>query len=214
MAQVLLFARNADITTRLQPLPQRDDTGPAGDATWAQWMRQAQAGDRAIYQRLLQAIVPYLMAIARRHLSQPDAAEDAVQDILMIVHSVRHTYEPDRPLKPWLATIARRHCIDLERKRLRRLRHETADDGAAEAQPDHGPTPEEVFDRLQHASGMREAIATLPPRQRTAVTLMKLDELSLREASASSGLSIPALKVACHRALKSLGRRMKERSND
>ncbi len=186
----------------------------ADDAAWSQWMRQAQAGDRVAYERLLQAIVPYLSAIARRHLGHADAVEDAVQDILLILHSVRHTYEPDRPLKPWLSTIARRHCIDLERKRLRRLRHESGDDDAVGAQPGTDPTPEDALGRLQDSAGMRRAVAGLPPRQRTALELMKLRELSAREASASSGMSVSALKVACHRALKSLGRKLREPSDD
>ena len=47
-------------------------------------------------------------------------AEDMVQEILIVVHDIRHTYEPGRPLKPWLATIATRRCIDHLRQRMRR----------------------------------------------------------------------------------------------
>lgn len=211
MAQVLPFERNPAVSAGAHSTDAPHDHAAGGE--WAQWMRLAQGGDRAAYQRVLQAIVPYLTAIARRHLGNADAAEDAVQEILMIVHGVRHTYEPDRPLKPWLATIARRHCIDIERRRLRRLRHETADDTAAQDHPDPAPTPEETLAQHQQATAVRDAVAALPPGQRAAVGLMKLDELSLREASASSGLSIPALKVACHRAIRSLGRRLGDSSD-
>lgn len=211
MARILPFPRNAEMATDASPATPRaaDD-----DATWSQWMRLAQAGDRAAYERLLRAIVPYLAAIARRHLGHADAVDDAVQDILLILHGVRHTYEPGRPLKPWLSTIARRHCIDLERRRLRRLRHEGGGDETIASQPGHDPTPEDAFGRLQAAAGVREAVSELPPRQRTALELMKLRELSAREASASSGMSVSALKVACHRAIKSLGRRLREPSDD
>jgi RNA polymerase sigma-70 factor (ECF subfamily) len=44
----------------------------------------------------------------------------------------------------------------------------------------------------------------LPPSQKTAIELVKLKEMSLKEASAVSGMSVPALKVATHRAIKSL----------
>lgn len=176
----------------------------SGDADWSQWMRQAQAGDRETYQRLLRSIVPYLSAIARRHLRDADGVEDAVQDILMIVHGVRHTYEPERPFKPWLATIARRHCIDLERRRQRRTRHETRDEDAIAVRPGEDPTPEDVLRDAQAAHGVRDAISQLTPRQREALQLLRLEELSLREASAASRQSIPALKVASHRALKAL----------
>ena len=51
---------------------------------------------------------------------------------------------------------------------------------------------------------LREAIAQLPESQRRAVMLLKLEEKSLKEASAASGLSVSTLKVSTHRAMKSL----------
>jgi RNA polymerase sigma-70 factor (ECF subfamily) len=214
MAQILPFARKPEMAADASPATPLADASAPDDVAWSQWMRQAQAGDRVAYERVLQAIVPYLAAIARRHLAHSDAVDDAVQDILLIVHSVRHTYEPERPLRPWLATIARRHCIDLERRRLRRLRHEHGDDEAVLTQAAGDPMPDDALDRLQASADVRRAVAALPPRQRAALELMKLRELSAREASASSGLSVSALKVACHRALKSLGRKLREPSHD
>ena len=51
---------------------------------------------------------------------------------------------------------------------------------------------------------MREAIGVLPPGQRQAVELLKLKELSLKEAAAMTGMSVAALKVASHRGIKRL----------
>lgn len=51
---------------------------------------------------------------------------------------------------------------------------------------------------------VREAVERLPPGQRDAIKLMKLQEMSLRQAAAASGMSIAALKVATHRGLKNL----------
>lgn len=187
---------------------QETESASAGDAQWSQWMRQAQAGDRATYQRLLQALVPYLSAIARRHFGAADGVEDAVQDVLMIVHRVRHTYEPERPFKPWLATIANRHCIDLMRRARRSRQQEAVDPTLLDAHPDDAPKPDDALQHLQASEGFRRTVASLPQRQRTAIELLKLQELSLREASQASGLSIPALKVSVHRAVKSLRRKL------
>jgi RNA polymerase sigma-70 factor (ECF subfamily) len=59
---------------------------------------------------------------------------------------------------------------------------------------------------------LQQAIESLPAGQRQAVLLLKLRGLSLKEAASESGMSIAALKVASHRALKrlraKLGRRM------
>ncbi|MSO93985.1 MAG: hypothetical protein EXQ86_11380, partial [Rhodospirillales bacterium] len=55
-----------------------------------------------------------------------------------------------------------------------------------------------------YGEALKRAIGRLPPKQRTAVEFLKLREMSLKEASAASGMSVAALKVASHRALKTL----------
>ena len=57
---------------------------------------------------------------------------------------------------------------------------------------------------------LREAIADLPAGQRSAIEMLKLRELSLKEAAAASGTSVGALKVATHRAMGALRRKLKK----
>jgi len=54
---------------------------------------------------------------------------------------------------------------------------------------------------------LRRAIDALPTSQRAALSLTKIQDLSLAEASGRSGMSVSALKVATHRAMHSLRRR-------
>lgn len=183
-----------------------EDAGPRAeiDRQWGAWMRQAQAGDRTSYHALLQAVTPHVRTITRRYLGRNEDAEDAVQDVLMIVHGIRHTYEAGRPFKPWLNTIATRRCIDLLRRRSYRLRHEIDTAHEADDHPQAGQGPDEAVSRQHAAGALREAVAALPQRQREAIRLLRLNELSLSEAAAQSDQSVGSLKVACHRALKSL----------
>jgi DNA-directed RNA polymerase specialized sigma24 family protein len=58
------------------------------------------------------------------------------------------------------------------------------------------------------------AIDDLPPAQRQAIEMLKLKEMSLKEAAAASGMSIAALKVATCRALKNLRSLLMDRSED
>ncbi len=209
MATILPFQRSAKLgsMTRERPaaIPEhpRDTIGGSGER-WGEWMLLAQDGDRDSYQSLLLDVAPYLRAITRRYLGRGEDAEDAVQDILLIVHDIRHTYERGRPFKPWLNTIASRRCIDLLRRRTRRLQNEIASDDDFGEQAHGGPGPDEATERLQDATTVHEAIAGLPRRQQEAIRLLRLDELSLNEAAARSQQSIGSLKVACHRALKTL----------
>ena len=170
-------------------------------AEWPHLMARAQAGDAVAYRRLLDGITPYLRALARRALGGTADVEDAVQDILLTVHTIRHTYDPGRAFRPWLAGIARHRLIDRLRARGRVLAREVAlaEDHAALAD-DFLPDPAH-----DHAA-LHAALATLPARQREALTAVKLLELSLAEASAATGLSTGALKVATHRGLAALRR--------
>ena len=176
------------------------------DADWAALMLRAQDGDQVAYRTLLLAITPYVRAIARRYLGAGADVEDAAQEVLMIVHGIRHTFERGRPFKPWLGTIASRRCIDLLRRRTHRARHELADAIDVDDHVHDGLGPEAALMREQDARRVRDAVDELPQRQRDAISMLRLQELSLNEASAHSRQTVGALKVACHRAIGSLQR--------
>lgn len=166
-------------------------------------MRSAQAGDSAAYARLLAAATPIIRGVVRRHWSEALEPEDLVQDILLALHQVRHTYDPDRPFLPWLLVLARNRLIDIQRRDIRRRRIEST----IEAMPETFRAEESNWDATVNGvdgKELRAAIAKLPDGQRTAVELLKLGELSLKEAGEKSGMSTSALKTSMHRALKTL----------
>lgn len=210
MADILPFKRNAMPANSASgswhaQVPDGADRA-ADDVRWAALMLRAQDGDKLAYHDLLQAIAPYVRAIARRYLGRGEDVEDAVQEVLLVVHGIRHTFERGRPFKPWLGTIASRRCIDLLRRRSHRAQHEQ---GAAVDVDDyaHGECgPEDALARDHDAHRVRRAVDLLPPRQRDAIAMLRLQELSLNEASAHSKQSVGSLKVACHRAIASLQR--------
>jgi RNA polymerase sigma-70 factor (ECF subfamily) len=173
-------------------------------------MARAQDGERGAYRMLLEDLTPYVRSIARRCFKQPSDIEDAVQDVLMTVHVVRHAYDPRRPFGPWLLAIANRRIIDRLRRETRLKAREIA--LSAEHETFSGaPANLEQADFDEAALG--EAIERLPPEQRQAIKMLKLNEMSLREAAAASGRSITALKVATHRAIKSLRKLLQVRSD-
>lgn len=173
----------------------------ADDLDWSILMARAQAGDRDAYRRLLEALAPYLRSLARRHHRDPRDVEDAVQDILMTIHAIRATYDPTRPFRPWLVAIARRRIVDKLRRQGRSTSREVALDPEHETFAVAATNPQE---QASNERALRKALEQLPAGQRQAVNLLKLQDMSLKEAAAASGQSIPALKVAMHRALKNL----------
>jgi len=171
-------------------------------------MQAAQQGDTRAYDRLLRAILPELRGFARRRLSSAAEAEDAVQDTLLAIHTLRHTFDPARPFRPWLLAIARRRVIDrLRRSGPRRRCEVVLDDTLA-----HEAALETRAEGEQAvlASELRQAIATLPPVQRAALTMAKLHDAPLADIAAATGRSVAALKVATHRGIAALRRRMGE----
>jgi RNA polymerase sigma-70 factor (ECF subfamily) len=190
------------------------DVAPAGpepairDTDWAILMAHAQDGDRSAYQRLLCEITPYLRSLAARRHRDPSDIEDAVQDVLLTVHAIRHTFDPTRPFGPWLVTIANRRFIDRLRRQGRRRGRETP------LMPEHETfsEPQANLEERPDRRELEKAINELPPMQRKAVQLLKLKEMSLKEASTASGMSIASLKVNMHRAVKSLRKILGDRS--
>lgn len=181
-------------------LVQRDQSAlPKRERDWSLLMARAQLGDGAAYTQLLTDITPYLRSLALRRLRTPHDAEDGVQDVLLTLHAIRHTYDPDRPFGPWLTTIAERRLIDHLRRVMRRTRREAPLNEDVDLADPSAESP----DRLDHPALLR-AVEALPARQQQAIKLLKLREMSLDEASRHSGQSIGSLKVATHRALATL----------
>jgi len=178
-------------------------TKKATDSGWSDLLAAAQGGDGEAYRAFLEAILPFARAIARRHLRSEEQVEDAVQDSLLTLHRVRHTYEPGRPVEPWLAAIVRRRAIDLARRSGRIGARELFDEAAFETFADPQANRQEAAEAADSVAHMLEE---LTPKQREALELVKLKEMSLAEASAVSGQSVGSLKVNVHRAIQRLRR--------
>ena len=174
------------------------------DRALATLMRAAQAGDTQAYVLLLKEITPRLRQIVRaqRGFLKIEDIEDVVQDILLSLHVVRATYDARRPFMPWLVAIARHRLADAARRYTRRAAHEVQVESLPVTFSDEGTN----LDRGEYRDpeALRQAIMALSPRQRDAVEMLRLREMSLKEAAAASGTSISALKVSVHRAVASL----------
>jgi RNA polymerase sigma-70 factor, ECF subfamily len=162
------------------------------------WAR-AQAGDEAAYREALLRIAARLRSFFGRRLqSLPDDVEDLVQETLLALHLQRGTYDPALPVSAWVHAIARHKLVDLFRRRGRReALHDPLDDLD---ERDHPLAADEQPARRD----LGVLLETLPQAQRQAILLIKVEGLSVAEASAKTGVSVSALKVQVHRGLKRL----------
>lgn len=169
---------------------------------WRSLMQSAQDGNGADYARLLSELLPVLRSAVGRKWRSAQDVEDIVQDILLSLHSVRHTYDPARPFFPWLMTIAKRRIADTARRISSRASNETT----VEKMPETfaGDETKSAHETSDDHEALQVALSSLPQSQREAIELMKIQGLSLQEASERTGKSVAALKVTIHRAIKTM----------
>lgn len=167
-------------------------------------MQAAQAGDAGAYVLLLEEIAPRVrqMVSRRRKSAASTDIEDLVQDVLLSVHVARSSYDASRPFFPWLLAIVRHRMADGARRYARHAAHEIQVDDldVTFAEAPANTTIEHAGD----VAALTGAISELPSGQRDAIEMLKLRELSLKEAAAATGASVGALKVATHRAMTAL----------
>jgi RNA polymerase sigma-70 factor (ECF subfamily) len=170
------------------------------DEKWAVMMRAALGGDDAIYRRLLEDIGRQVRAMARGAFARSrlgDAdVEDVVQETLLAIHLKRDTWDGDMKLAPWVGAIARHKIIDGLRRRGARQFAPIEDFEAAIPAPEsEDPHDLSDADRL---------IGQLPARQQDIVRSISLQGQSIAATAQRLSMSEGAVRVALHRALKSL----------
>jgi RNA polymerase sigma-70 factor, ECF subfamily len=178
------------------------------DARWRGWLTAAQGGDRLAYATLLAAVLPWLRARAHARWRQANTAEveDIVQETLLALHRSLALYDPSRPVAPFLYGILKLRGAEVRRQRHRHTSRETfLDDLPVTSSVLATKASQETAMDVQ---AVTTALHALSARDREILEMLKLHEMSLREASAVTGMSIAALKVATFRAMQRLRRLM------
>jgi RNA polymerase sigma-70 factor (ECF subfamily) len=173
---------------------------------WADWMRAANNGDAAAYDRFLRDAALALRGLVRRGLARdganPSETEDIVQDILIAVHLKRHTWDQTRPIGPWISGIARYKIIDNMRRRG--FRSDVPIEDFADTLPaDSGPEPAAARD-------VTRSLESLPDGQRRVVQSIAIDGNSIAETARNLDMSEGAVRVSLHRGLGALAKRHRD----
>ena len=165
-------------------------------------MAAALTGDVSAYRSLLNESARLLRGYYARRLGAGAAdVEDLVQETLFAMHSRRSTYDITQPLTPWLHAIARYKLIDHLRRTKRR-----------QVVPLDEAT--DLFDPSDHEAAtakrdVEKLVSRLPKRAQGLVRDIKIEGKSIEEAGVERGMSDSAVKVAVHRAMRSLSAMLK-----
>jgi RNA polymerase sigma-70 factor (ECF subfamily) len=161
--------------------------------------RGAAAGDPRAFADIVERYKGSVFGLCRRYLGADDA-QDLAQETFVRAFVHRERFDPARPLKPWLLTIARNLCIDRLRSHEQRQRPES--DMSVYADRSAG-VEQEVANREQVAL-LKRGLEQLPEGQREAIAMYHLDGLSYREMSDVLGVPIGTVMTWLHRGRKRL----------
>ena len=174
------------------------------ETRWRDWMRRAQQGDSACYERLLGELGSVIESYLRARFGALDALEDCVQECLIALHKARHTYNPRRAFRPWMFTVVRHRTIDLLRARSSRIQASSSQATSNQAAEALADDPEHL---LRLIDGVR-VLESLKPDHREAVTLTKYAGMTTAEAASWLGVSESALKARLNRGLLAIRRQL------
>ena len=169
-------------------------------------MRQAINGDKRAYAVLLRETARFLRPFLAKSLNMAAEVDDVMQEILISIHKARHTYDGERPYKPWAYAIARYRLQDYLRTHYSdHLRH------AVELSSVENTLPDPVTKSPVTYESISGEILKLPRKQATILKMMHHEGYTAREVASHVGMKESAVKVMAHRAYKILRNKL-ERS--
>jgi RNA polymerase sigma-70 factor (ECF subfamily) len=164
-------------------------------------VRAIAAGDSAAFRRLIERESPRLLRFALGMLGSLEEAEDVVQETLVSLWENAAAWTPDARIGTWLYRVCHNRSID----RLRR-RRVFVDESVLDELTDLSEPADLGLIQGERARDLRDAVAQLSPRQRTAVLLFHFEELPQRETAQVMGISEAALESLLARARRQIRR--------
>ena len=152
-----------------------------------EWIRLAREGDQTAFGRLVVAYQKPVYNLAYRMLGNSDEAEDAAQESFLRAYTRLSTYDPQRPFRSWMLSIASHYCIDMLRRR--RINWLSLEDEFARPMrlASDNPSPEVVVTQREREGYIQQLLAVLPPTDRAAVTLRYWYDCSYEEIAETLG---------------------------
>jgi len=188
----------------------------------AEWIRLAREGNQDAFGRLVVAYQTPVYNLAYRMLGNAAEAEEAAQEAFLRAYTHLRSYDPQRPFRSWLLSIASHHCIDqLRRRRITWLSFEDeiavpdGSTGLAEVQlASNSPNPEAVVTRREREEQMQQLLAALPPTDRAAITLRYWYDYSYEEIAETLNLTVSAVKSRLYRTRRGLAKMIEGETDD
>jgi RNA polymerase sigma-70 factor, ECF subfamily len=181
-----------------------------------QLMLAVQRGDEAAFQRLFEKHAAAVVGFATQFVGARARAEELVQDVFLQIYRTRARYMPRARFTTWLYRMVTNACLSEVRRADYHGRIQSIDQP-----PAHGDDPapafevptrstEEVLLGREALDTMRRALDDLPPQQKAALLLARLEGMSYDDVAESLSCSVSAVKSLIHRATVTLREHMRD----
>ena len=160
-------------------------------------------GDAASFEPLVKKYLPRIFSTARRYARRDSEVEDIVQEVWMKAFQKLGSFRGEAPFEHWLMRLAVRTCYDFLRGHQRN--RETSFSELSEPESDWLDRfliqPDSAADNSAAAKQLVQRILRqLSPPARLVITLLEIEEHSVKEISKMTGWSVPLVKVRAFRA--------------
>ena len=173
------------------------------EPTEAELIAAVLKGNAASFEPLVQKYSPRVFATARRYARRESEIEDIVQEVWLKAFHKLSSFRGDAPFEHWLMRLAVRTCYDFLRGHQRN--RETTFSELTEAEGDwlerFVGQPDNASEHADAARLLIERVLEqLPPAARMVITLLEIEDRSVKEISKLTGWSVPLVKVRAFRA--------------
>jgi RNA polymerase sigma-70 factor (ECF subfamily) len=172
-------------------------------------MRRLASGQREALGPLYSRYNSLVSRLAAKWVGEA-GAEEIVQEVFLAVWQNAATFDPSRgSFRAWMIQIARTRSLNELRRRARRPRSKSSSSGSeVDSLADSVIDPVEAVSREQRRAAVRAAVEALPPRERAALSLAFLEELTNEQVATFLGLPVGTAKSRIRSGLKTLRARL------
>lgn len=181
--------------------------------TWSdeKLVERVLGGDRIAYKALIERHYSNVLRLSIAILSQKQDAEDAVQEIFLRAFSALGQFSGTGPFAAWLRRLTVNHCLNRKESGQRLAQHVTTLDPVNwSLLPAVTDDPEELLLKSERESEFKQKLDALPLKQRTALALRLIEELSYEEIAEQMDEPINSVRSWIHRGRLRLSEELEE----
>ncbi len=160
-------------------------------------------GDISAFEQIMNKYKEIVINIAYRFIQDRSTAEDIAQDVFLKIYNSAKSYKPKARLSTWIYKITANICLNELRSQKKYLKNISMDE-IGETRDFIQTNPFENLEKKELKHLVKEAIDSLPDRQRMVIILKKYEDLSYQEISEIMGCSVSAVDSLLQRAKQNL----------